>query len=240
MILDYETYWNPDPVGKGNLDQIVRLFDEVDPDYRAVLFPPSGTVQPLNRDMHEALKDSPLRDRFVPCAYINPNLHEAVSHLETAVKDYGFRGMKLMPTIHRYNVDSIVTHPVMEKARELRIPVTIHSSGEGGYPRLIGRLAESFPDVPLIMDHSGYRYFQREALEAGKAHDNIYFGLSLVVEPGYIDAVASQVGADRLIYGSNAPGGIPRIGLMVYDFTELTEEQKALALGKNLATLLKI
>ena len=240
MILDYETYWSPEPGGVGSLHQLIRLFDEVGPDYRAVLFPPSGTVRPMNREMHEALGDFPQRDRFIPCAYVNPNLPDAVSVLETAVRDYGFKGMKLMPTIHRYNVDCVVTHPVMEKAGELGVPVTIHSSGEGGYPRLIGRLADSFPDVPLIMDHSGYRYFQREALEAGREHENIYFGLSLVAEPRYIDTIASQIGAERLIYGSNASGGIPRIGLMVYDYTSLTEDQKALALGKNLARLLNL
>lgn len=188
--------------------------------------------------MYEALKNFPEKDRFIPCAYINPNLYDSVKELETAVKEYGFKGMKFMPTTHRYNVDSIVTHPVMEKARDLGIPVTIHSSGEGCYPRLIGKLAEEFPDVPIIMDHSGYRYFQAEALEAGSRQKNIYFGLSLVTEPGYVDQIATQIGADRLIYGSNAVGGIPKIGVMVYEYTKLTGAQKELALGKNLAKLL--
>lgn len=39
MILDYETYWNPE--GGGNLLRLVELFDEVSHDYKAVLFPPS-------------------------------------------------------------------------------------------------------------------------------------------------------------------------------------------------------
>jgi len=236
MILDYETYWNP--AGGGNLERLIELFDEASPDYRAVLFPPSRDVHPRNRGLHEALAAFPQRERFVPCAYINPNLYDAVGELETAVERYGFRGMKLMPTIHRYNVDSEVTRPVMEKARDLGIPVTIHSSGDGGYPRLISRLAGEHPEVPIIMDHSGYRYFQGEAIEAGKANENIYFGLSLVAEPPFIDRIAAEVGADRLIFGSNAAGGIPRIGLMVFDYTNLTEEEKALAKGKNLARLL--
>jgi len=130
LIVDYETYWNPEGGGSGNLGLIVRLFDEVSRDYRAVLFPPSRTVRPMNRELHGALGGFLERDRFIPCAYINPNRYDAVDELEASVKEYGFRGMKLMPTIHRYNVDSVVTHPVMEKAGELDIPVTIHSSGE--------------------------------------------------------------------------------------------------------------
>ena len=236
MILDYETYWNPE--GGGNLERLIGLFDEASPDYRAVLFPPSRDLHPRNQELHEALAAFPERERFIPCAYINPNLYDAVEELETAVESYGFRGMKLMPTIHRFNVDSEVTRPVMEKARDLGIPVTIHSSGEGGYPRLISKLAGEFPEVSIIMDHSGYRYFRGEAIEAGKANENIYFGLSLVAEPPFIDLIASEVGADRLIFGSNAAGGIPRIGLMVFDYTNLTEEEKELAKGKNLARLL--
>jgi hypothetical protein len=126
----------------------------------------------------------------------------------------------------------------MEVAERLGIPVTIHSSGEGGYPKLIGKLAQEFPEVPMIMDHSGYRYFQTEAIEAGKGNENIYFGLSLVAEPRYIERIASNVGAERLIFGSNAPAGIPRIGLMVLDYTNLSEEEKDLARGGNLMRLL--
>jgi predicted TIM-barrel fold metal-dependent hydrolase len=238
MILDYETYWNP--AGGGNLGRLVELFDEASPDYRAVLFPPSRDLYPKNRGLHEALAAFSERERFIPCTYINPNLYDAVGELETAVESYGFMGMKLMPTIHRYNVDSEVTRPVMEKARDLGIPVTIHSSGDGGYPSLISRLAGEHPDVPIIMDHSGYRYFQGEAIEAGKLYENIYYGLSLVVEPAYIDRIAGEVGADRLIYGSNAAGGVPMIGLMVFDYTNLTEEEKKLAKGENLARLLNL
>ena len=236
MIVAYETYWNP--TGGGNLARLVELFDEVSKDYKAVVFPPSRDTVPNNGGLHEALEAFPEKNRFIPCAYINPNLYDAPERLEESVEAYGFRGMKLMPTIHRYNVDSAVTRPVMETALDLGVPITIHSSGEGGYPRLISRLAGEYPDVPIIMDHSGYRYFQAEALNAGRAHDNVYFGLSLVAEPGYIDRIASEVGADRLIYGSNAQGGIPKIGVMVFDYTGLTDEEKRMALGENLAGLL--
>jgi predicted TIM-barrel fold metal-dependent hydrolase len=238
LILDYETYWNPER--GGNLRRLVELFDEVSRDYRAVLFPPSRDQNPRNRELLEALDGFPDRDRFVPCAYVNPNLYDAPEQLEAAVEGYDFGGMKLMPTIHRYKVDSLVTHPVMGKAHDLGIPVTIHSSDEGGYPRLIAKLAGTFPDVPIIMDHSGYRYFQAEALETGRGHENVYFGLSLVVEPGYIDRIASEVGPDRLIFGSNAQGGIPRIGVMVFEYTGLTKKEKRMALGENRARLLKL
>ena len=239
-FLDYETYWIPGKESFGNLNTLLDLFNEVSREYKAVIFPPARTVKPQNKELFKVLKDFPERDRFVPCAYINPNLYDAVEELETAVKKYGFRGMKLMPTIHRYLVDSEVTYPVMEKCYELGIPVTIHSSSEGGYPNLISNLAEEFPKVPIIMDHSGYRYFQNQALEAGKRNRNIYFGMSCVIEPSYIESVADNIGADKVIFGSNAQGGIPKIGILVYEYTGLSEKDKESTFGKNLAKLLKL
>ncbi|MGD2142642.1 MAG: hypothetical protein PVH79_04090, partial [Candidatus Bathyarchaeota archaeon] len=64
LILDYETYWNPE--GEGNLSRLVELFDEVASDYRAVVFPPSRDIHPKNRELHESLALFPERDRFVP------------------------------------------------------------------------------------------------------------------------------------------------------------------------------
>lgn len=238
-IVDYETYWRPHD-RFGNLDILVELFDEVDEAYRAVVFPPSADIHPKNEELARALTQYSRRDRFIPCAYINPTVYTAVNELEVAVKTFGFKGMKLMPTIHRYNIDSNLVDPVMSKCHELEIPVTIHSSGEGGYPYLISKLANRFPEVPIIMDHSGYRYFQRQALQAGKENDNLYFGTSCVIEPTYIDRIAQEIGVDKIIYGSNAQGGIPKIGLMVFEYTHLSEAEKSLALGRNLIKLLRM
>jgi predicted TIM-barrel fold metal-dependent hydrolase len=239
LIVDYETYWRSE--GKwGNLDVLIQLFNEVSDSYQAVIFPPSADIHPKNKELAEALSEYRSKDRFIPCAYINPTLYSAVDELETAIKTYGFHGMKLMPTIHRYNIDSHLVDPVMSKCHELKIPVTVHSSGEGGYPQLISQLAKRFPEVPIIMDHSGYRYFQRQALQAGKDNDNLYFGTSCVIEPTYIDRIAHEIGVDKIIYGSNAQGGIPKIGLMVFEYTHLSEAEKALALGQNLLKLLRM
>ena len=238
-IVDYETYWRPSDTF-GNLDILVQLFNEVNEVYRAVIFPPSADVHPKNEELSHALTKYSYRDRFIPCAYINPTLYTAVNELEVAVNTYKFRGMKLMPTIHRYNIDSYLVDPVMSKCHELKIPVTIHSSGEGGYPQLISQLAKRFPEIPIIMDHSGYRYFQRQALQAGKENENLYFGTSCVIEPTYIDRIAQEVGVDKIIYGSNAQGGIPKIGLMVFEYTHLSEAEKSMALGQNLLKLLRM
>ena len=48
---------------------------------------------------------------------------------DEAVRTLGFKGLKLMPSVYGYPIESAVVDPVMRKAAELRIPVTIHSGG---------------------------------------------------------------------------------------------------------------
>jgi len=96
VILDYETYWNPE--GGGNLRRLVELFDEVSRDYRAVLFPPSRDQHPRNRELSEALDSFPDRDRFVPCAYINPNLYDAPGALPPTSSRGRSDGRTAMPS----------------------------------------------------------------------------------------------------------------------------------------------
>jgi predicted TIM-barrel fold metal-dependent hydrolase len=238
MILDYETYWRENGA-YGNLDMLVKLFDEVSKDYRAVIFPPA-TIYPKNREMFKALRAYPASSRFIACAFINPTIKTALQELDIAIRKYCYKGLKLMPRIHRYNVDSLLLDPIIEKAREFRIPVTIHSSDEGGYPWQIEKLAERFPDIPIIMDHAGYRSYQIEAIEAAKRRGNLYLGTSLITEPRSIERMVSEVGADRVVFGSNADTGIPRIGVLVFEYTRLSQMEKDLILGKNLARLLNL
>jgi len=65
------------------------------------------------------------RDRIVPFAWIEPTLPEAVSELDHAVNDLGYRGVKMIPN-KWYPCDEAV-FPVYEKAQELGVPILFHS-----------------------------------------------------------------------------------------------------------------
>ncbi|NIN98065.1 MAG: hypothetical protein GTN93_23510, partial [Anaerolineae bacterium] len=66
----------------------------------------------------ETLDASPsARERFIPCAWLNPQFgEEAVRELEVAVKEWGCRGLKLMPTHHNFRAVSEVSYPLMRVA----------------------------------------------------------------------------------------------------------------------------
>jgi len=212
------------------------MLDEANID-KAVLMPPI-TLKPDNQWMVEQIKDNP---RFIPCAMHNPHFGaEAVSDLEIGVRERGIKGLKLNPTKHGFHAASKLVYPLMEKCAELDIPVSIHSEGGYAHPLVIAALARAFPDVPIIMDHMGYRYWVADAIEAARQAHNIYLATTAVMEPHFIKLAIDDIGVDRIVFGSNGPITVPRIQVDVIKFLDLSPEDENKIMGGTLEKLYKI
>lgn len=242
MIVDCEIYYHgPDRSLGGQvfgIEQLEELCRAAGVD-KAVLMP-TPTFYPRNHLVAEVL-NSPrgARGRFVGCALVNPHFgDDAVGELERAVKEWGFRAAKLMPTLHAINLIGSLAHPMMRKAQELGIPVTIHSAGSPAHPLEIGVLAEAFPDVPVIMDHMGYRNYLGAALAAAKRAANLYLMTTAVMEPHCIREAVREIGADRVVFGSNGPAVRPATQILVIKQAELAPDDERKVLGDNAARLL--
>ncbi len=242
MIFDCETYLVNQPLaGKHfGLDGLETLCREGGIS-KAVVISEIG-VQPDNKQLAEILAAHPAgKDFFLPCAWINPSFGKAsVNELETCVREWGFVALKLMPTHHFVRLVGTVAHSLMRKAQELRIPVTIHSGTFLGHPLEIAVLAKAFPNVPVIMDHMGYRYYVAEAIAAARQASNIYLATTAVMEPHWIRHAVKEIGADRVVFGSNAPHVWPTTQIQVIRQAELSEADEKKVLGENVATLLRL
>lgn len=233
MILDFEVYLHGD-----DPKPLIRLLDQGKVD-KAVTFPQIGFMSPDN-ELH-ARRLQKYGDRLIGGAWINPRKgKEGIEELEVAVKNWGFKALKLMPKVHGFNADSELVYPMVKKAAELDIEVTIHTGIESGCdPLQVGVLAEQFPKVPIIMDHMGYRPRIEAAIYVARRTDNVYLGTTRVFEPIWIKRAVERAGADKVIFGSNAPGGIPELHIDVIKRANLSESEQELVLGKNLAKILK-
>ncbi len=238
MIIDCELYLLDFPVagGKYDIPALESLMDEAGID-RAVLMPPV-VMKPDNHWMVEQMQGNP---RFIPCALLNPHFGDkAVAELEIGVREWGIQGLKLMPTKHGYHTASNLAHPLMAKCAELGIPASIHSQGGFAHPLAIAALAREFPEVPVIMDHMGYRYWVTDAIEAAQQVPNIYLATTAVMEPHFIDRAINTVGVERIVFGSNGPMAIPKMQIEVIKFLQLPPEDEAKILGGTLANLYKL
>ena len=196
--------------------------------------------RPGNAAVLEAAAGEP---RLLPGCLVNPTMGpDALADLEQCVRR-GARTVKLMAAGHGYRLDGPAPDPVMDLARSLGIPATIHSGSylSGCAPEYIARLARRHPQVTIIMDHMGYREWVGSAVQAAQENQTIYLGTTLIAaaEPYTIARIveSGELGADRIVFGSNAPAGIAVHGVNGIRLVGFSPQDEALILGENLRAI---
>ncbi len=217
-------------------DHLVSLLDEVEVD-GALCFP-LGTRQSDEglKLVIEGVQKYP--DRLRGFYWGNPHDPDAPAELEKCVKEYGLSGLKLHPTSDSWMAGHPMADPLMEKARELGVPVTIHSHQPGSQPALIGEIAMRFPDVTVIMAHMGMHHY-RDAMYVAAKEPNVI--LETAVQPWahrMARDVVDRIGVERLIWGTDAPLHHPRVEMAKIEASALDEDERAAVMGGNIARVL--
>ncbi|MBV7340013.1 amidohydrolase family protein [Chloroflexi bacterium TSY] len=245
FVADFEAYMPAEFNGEEyGVKGVLKTADEAGIDV-CVLF--QGGVPADPRDGNAKLLAAVQGEqRILPGCLINPTMGpDATDDLKRCV-DRGARTVKLMAAAHRYRIDSPCVDPIMELAKELSIPATIHSGSplSGCSPSYIGTLAKRHPDVTIIMDHMGYREWTSLAVEAAVESPSIYLGTTLIAaaEPITIKNIArgGQVGAERIVFGSNSPAGVATHGVNGIRDVGFSDKEEALILGTNFKQIYKL
>ena len=232
MTGDFEAY-----LGEGGtLEDLLAMEDAAG--IEKIVLMPSPVMRPDNRGVAAAARGN---DRIIPCACVSPALgDEAAQELERALDD-GMGGLKLMPPRHGYRILDPVVDTMMEIARAHRVPVTIHSTSSPAHPLEIALVAGRFPDIPIIMDHMGHRYWGDSALAAAQQQDNIWLGTTIAAfEPAMVQAAVDAIGAKRIVFGSNAPRAYPDLAVESIRRLNLPDADEAAIFGENLATIYEL
>ena len=96
-----------------------------------------------------------------------------------------------------------IVHPIMEEAQRARVPVLIHTGHSPfSLPWSVGELAESFPDVKIVMLHmgDGHGVYMEAAINVAKRMSNIYLETSRMPNGAKIKEAMNVVGKDRVMY----------------------------------------
>lgn len=198
------------------------------------------TYDEVNGFIVESMKATP--KRIVGFIRVNPHLQEhALKSIKTGISSQGFRGVKYHPRNEAFAINNEeLTFPLAELASKLRVPILIHTGEPDTYgfaqPTLVGDLADHFPDLILIIGHMGKRLFE-DAILVARWFENVILETSFR-NPRDIARAVRRVGADRVIYGSDMPFGLPEIEMMKVRVCEITEEEKEMVLGANVKRIL--
>jgi len=188
-------------------------------------------------------------DRFVGLAGYNPfRIKESLREVETAVREYGFKGVY----VHIYGFDIPLhdpkMYPLYAKCVELDVPVSMQVGhvleampSEHGRPIYLDRIASDFPELKMIGAHTGWPWVD-ELLSVCYKWENIWFGIDAWM-PKYLKAdilqfIGSRMGQDRCLWGTN---GLPwKESLDQVEQLGLKPEAKRKLLRDNAAQLFKL
>jgi predicted TIM-barrel fold metal-dependent hydrolase len=191
-------------------------------------------------------------DRLFGMMYINPlmDVEQALTVLEGLVSK-GIKAVKLHPRISVFRPDSNAKQiaPILEKCAKLKLHVHIHSGDPFSEPSRIEPLAESFPDLPIVICHFGSQMisYALDAIGVAKRRKNVLLELNSYPMERLREGVKT-VGPAQFIFGSDCP--INDIWSWVNSIevlkkpaplgVGLSEQETEMILGGNLARLLNV
>ncbi len=191
------------------------------------------------------------KGRLIPFASINPFIdNNLAARLEELVLEEGFKGMKVYPVYQHHYANDARMYPLYSKAEELEIPVLVHTGSsmfkgariKYGDPLHLDDVAIDFPNLKLLMAHSGRPFWYEQAFWMTRRHTNVYMEISGLPAKNLLTYFPKlEMVADKVVYGSDWPGNpYLRRNIEAIQGLPLSEETKQKILGGNAAHLLGI
>lgn len=177
-------------------------------------------------------------------AIFDPRDPAVVAQVETLLAHPRCMGLKIHPELHAY---PITAHgrAIFEFAAKRRAVVQSHSGEQRSLPEDFLPFADDFPEVTLILSHNGCGWngdvtLQTRAVQRSR-HGNVYTDTSSAksIIPGLHEWTVREVGADKLLYGTDSPLYFAPMQRARIDAAEMDDAAKALILRGNAERLFK-
>lgn len=122
--------------------------------------------------------------------------------------------------------------PAWRGARERGLPVLAHTWG--GNLTGFDTVAAQYPEVPFIAAHAGSDFNYRAYIDAAQHTPNLYLDLTYSREhTNMIPHFVAQLGAERLVWGSDIPLFSMAQQISKVLFAPIGEAEKRMILGEN-------
>ena len=145
-------------------------------------------------------------ERLIPYCAVNPWVDGAVEEIRRCVEDWGFKGLKLHPTINGFHLsDHGLVDPIFAAARDLHIPIIVHGASDlFNSPLDFGEMARTWPEVTILMAHMGYFWSVDQAIGVARQYPNLYLETSRA--PIFeISVAVRELGPEKVIWGTDSP-----------------------------------
>lgn len=237
MIIDSHTHLGSFPMFNVSLnaDEMVSIMNQYSIRKSVVSALPNELT--LN-----AVKQYP--DKLVGLVWINPyDGDKAMKNIDKAINRWNFKGIKMHPLLDAYLPDQEIVRPIMDQARKYQIPVLFHCGHPPwSLPWHFGNLADTYPDVTIILGHMGHGHivYINAAIEVAEKHENILLETSAMPMQSKIKEAVAKVGDDKVMYGSDMPFGHPAFEIKKVEVAGLTKKQLNLVLEENARKIFRL
>jgi predicted TIM-barrel fold metal-dependent hydrolase len=243
----------------GGVDLLLHHLDDCNIE-RTLVFPPfanqvEGSGMRANLWALGEVQRHP--DRLIPAGTTFPLAGDAMDILQM-LHDREIHWIKIHPAIDLHDIADPKAAPFYARAAELGFVLDYHTGPHGAplsyaKPEKFDALAWAYPGLRLVFEHVGGRvYFPEFAAVLSNHSKSTFGGLTSIfspdnylwrIEKSQLEALVKGLGADRFIFGLDFPWNSAvetRQHIQVIRSLDITEEDKELILGGNLAHLLGI
>jgi predicted TIM-barrel fold metal-dependent hydrolase len=193
-----------------------------------------------NEETAKLAADQPGFMQWVVVDPLKPQTFEQTAQMLLSPKCVG---IKIHPEEHGYPINQH-GQSIFEFAAKFKAIIITHSGEQNSLPEDFVKFADAFPEVRLIVAHHGFGWdgdpsHQVRAIQMSR-HGNIFTDTSSAsnVLPGQIEWAVKEVGADKVLFGTDTPLYFSPMQRARVDNAEISDEEKELILRTNALILL--
>lgn len=241
----------------GTLEDVVAAQEGCAVD-RFVLLPVTSRPERVSAMNQWAAEQARRHPQIIPFGSLLPGCdHMAEIQI---MHDLGLKGIKLHPFIQRFRLDHPDTVKMFNAIEDSGLPVLIDTLQDDGLveakphmgPLLeafglhgceaheLAALAKAHPGTKFIAAHGGSCYGWDQIRQLDEL-DNVYYDISWIgylIPPEEVLRIIRGKGADKVIYGSDAPFREPCAYLNWFETLDLGSHEREMILGGAMESLL--
>lgn len=183
------------------------------------------------------------------CCYAayDPTAPDSLQRVVQCLDHEAFVGVKIHPSLHDCSADDERYDAIWQLAARRRLPMLTHSwdvsaqnaAQKLSFPSLFETYVARYPEVTLILGHAGGRYRGHiAAAQLARRFPNVLLDTAGdCYTLGFIEYLVEQIGAGRVLFGSDLTWLDPRTQLGMILDADIAAAAKQQILGLNAAEL---
>ena len=200
----------------------------------------TSQVEAINND-YIAEMQLKFENRIFGYAVVNPWDYIAEEELERCFRDLNLYGLKLNPLRHGFALDRhSIVDPLFEICERYDKPILVHGQSDMfNMPGKFDEMAETFPNVKIILAHIGEPDAIDAAIRVVNRRENVYVDTA-GNQLSTLKRAVNEIDPNKILMGTDAPWGDFNLSIELVEKATEDEEIRQKILGKNAARLFKL